>query len=71
MINEGKPNMLKKIAQFIKKELGAETPWHISRFSPEISWKLKNLSATPLETLENAYQIGIKAGLKYVYKGNI
>jgi len=65
------PNMLKKIAQFIKKELGAETPWHISRFSPEISWKLKNLSATPLETLENAYQIGIKAGLKYVYKGNI
>ena len=66
-----KTEMLKKIAQFIKKELGAETPWHISRFSPEISWKLKNLPVTSLEKLENAEQIGLKAGLKHVYKGNI
>ncbi|NQV00864.1 MAG: AmmeMemoRadiSam system radical SAM enzyme [Parcubacteria group bacterium] len=66
-----KTEMLKKIAQFIKKELGAETPWHISRFSPEISWKLKNLPVTSLEKLENAEQIGLKTGLKHVYKGNI
>jgi len=61
--------MLKKIALFIKKELGAETPWHISRFFPEVSWQLQNLPATPLETLEKACQIGLQAGLKYVYKG--
>jgi len=24
--------MLKEIAEFIAKELGKETPWHISRF---------------------------------------
>ncbi len=63
--------MLKKIAQFIKKDLGEETPWHISRFFPEISWKLQHLPITPLESLEAAYQIGKKTGLKNVYKGNI
>jgi len=63
--------MLKKIAQFIKNDLGPETPWHLSRFFPEVSWQLQNLPATSLETLERAEQIGLKAGLKYVYKGNI
>lgn len=63
--------MLKKIALFIKKELGPETPWHISRFFPEVSWKLQHLPTTPLKALEKAEQIGLKVGLKYVYKGNI
>ncbi|MFC1629879.1 radical SAM protein, partial [Patescibacteria group bacterium] len=59
------------IAGFIKEELGNETPWHISQFSGPISWKLKNLPDTPIETLQAAHQIGKKAGLKYVYTGNI
>ena len=63
--------MFKGIAQFIKKELGPETPWHISRFSGEISWKLKHLSETPVGSLEKAWKIGKEAGLKYVYTGNI
>jgi pyruvate formate lyase activating enzyme len=61
----------KGIANFIKKELGAETPWHITQFSGAISWQLKDLPDTPVETLEKAYQIGKKAGLKYVYTGNV
>ncbi len=63
--------MLKKIAEFIYNELGAETPWHISRFSGEISWKLQNLPQTDLQLLEKVYEIGKKAGLKYVYLGNV
>ncbi len=63
--------MLKKIAMFIKNELGIKTPWHISRFFPEISWKFKKLSPTPVETIEKIEQIGLKSGLRYVYKGNI
>jgi len=59
------------IAQFIKNKLGAETPWHVTQFSGAISWKLKDLSDTPPETLEKAHNIGKKAGLKYVYTGNI
>ena len=62
---------LEKIAGFIKKELGPETPWHISRFFPEISWQLQHLPATPLESMEKAYQIGKKAGLENIHKGNI
>lgn len=63
--------IFEKIARFIKDELGPETPWHISQFSPEISWKLQHLSSTSVETLQRAYQIGLNAGLKYVYTGNV
>jgi len=63
--------MFKDIANFIKKELGAETPWHISQFSGAISWKLQYLPSTPVETLQSAWKIGKEAGLKYVYTGNV
>ena len=62
---------LKKIAQFIYKRLGAETPWHLSRFFGDFSWKLQHLPPTPLKTLERAYEIGQEAGLKYIYIGNV
>ena len=65
------PANLKKIAQFIKKELGTEVPWHLSAFSGAISWKLKDLPETPLETIEKAVALGKAAGLKYVYGGNV
>jgi pyruvate formate lyase activating enzyme len=61
----------KGIAKFIKDELGAETPWHITQFSGAISWKTQDLPETSVETLEKAYRIGKKTGLKYVYTGNI
>lgn len=65
------PNILKKIALFIKENLGDKTPWHVTQFCAAISWKLKNLPDTPLKTLKMAYEIGKKTGLKYVYTGNI
>lgn len=65
------PDILKKIAKFIKEKLGAETPWHVTQFCAAISWKLKNLPDTSPETLKTAYEIGKKSGLKYVYTGNI
>ncbi len=63
--------MFKNIAKFIYQELGPETPWHISRFSGTISWKLKDIPDTPVEILEKAYKIGKDTGLKYVYTGNV
>ena len=59
---------LKKIARFIK-ELGEETPWHISQFHP--TYKLIDLPRTPVTTLRKAREIGLDAGLKYVYEGNV
>jgi len=64
-------NMLKKIAQFIKTELGDFIPWHVSAFSGAVSWKLQHLDDTPDDTIRKAHDIGHKEGLKYVYAGNI
>ena len=63
------PYELEKLASFIVNELGQDTPWHISRFHP--CYKLTDLPATPVQTLLMAYEIGVKAGLKYVYTGNV
>jgi pyruvate formate lyase activating enzyme len=59
---------LENIARFIHS-LGAETPWHISRFHPQ--YKATQLPPTPLATLHRAVQTGKEAGLKYVYTGNV
>jgi len=60
-----------QIAKFIKKNLGKETPWHISRFFPEISWRLRHLYTTPIELVQKGCEIGMKEGLLYVYGGNV
>jgi pyruvate formate lyase activating enzyme len=57
-----------EIAQFILS-LGPEVPWHISAFYP--TYKMLNLPRTPASSLHRARQIGLKAGLRYVYCGNI
>jgi len=63
--------MFREIAKFIYDELGLETPWHISRFSGALSWKLQHLPDTSVETLQSAWEIGKEVGLKYVYTGNV
>jgi len=56
------------IAERIVKEAGAETPWHVSRYFPAYEF---NHPATPVKTLEKAFQIGKEKGLLYIYIGNI
>jgi pyruvate formate lyase activating enzyme len=63
------PDELRDAARFVAQELGAETPWHISRFHP--AHKMKNILPTPLDTLQRAQQIGREEGLQFVYIGNI
>jgi pyruvate formate lyase activating enzyme len=60
---------LENLSAFLVDALGPETPWHISRFHP--TYKLMDRPRTPIETLLRARDIGIKAGLKYVYTGNV
>lgn len=61
-------NELKDIAEFIVS-VGKEIPWHISRFHPD--YKLDDLYTTPISILQKAEAIGKKAGLRYVYLGNV
>jgi len=60
---------LKDAANFVAEELGVDTPWHISRFFP--AYKMTDVSPTPVETLNRAREIGLEAGLRYVYVGNV
>ena len=59
---------LRGIAEFIAANLGVDTPWHVTGFYP--TYKLTDRPRTPVETLRKARQIGIAAGLRYVYEGN-
>lgn len=59
---------LRQIADFIFS-LGAETPWHISRFHPR--YQMQNLPPTAVASIGRAAEIGKASGLKYVYSGNV
>jgi len=60
---------LHNLAQWISDQMGPETPWHITRFVPH--FKLSHCDYAPIPALEQARQIGIDKGLKYVYLGNV
>lgn len=60
---------IRDMANFVAKELGTDVPWHLSRFFP--AWKMKEVPATPLKTLQLAKAIGFEAYLMYVYIGNV
>jgi pyruvate formate lyase activating enzyme len=60
---------LTSIAEFIAGEAGLDVPWHVSRFHP--NYEMTNVGATPVSTLERAYDIGKAAGLRYIYVGNL
>ncbi|MCF7854746.1 MAG: AmmeMemoRadiSam system radical SAM enzyme [Candidatus Pacebacteria bacterium] len=63
------PEEIRDAVDFIVAELGADTPWHISRFFP--AYKMTHVPPTPMSTLKRAYEIGEEAGLQYVYLGNV
>ena len=60
---------LRSLARWIKTNLGAEVPLHFTRFHPD--YLMRNLPATPLQTLERAKAIADAEGLQYVYIGNV
>lgn len=60
---------LQGIADFIVSNLGKDTPWHVSRFYP--TYRLTDRPPTPVATLRRAREIGLAAGLNYVYEGNV
>lgn len=62
------PAELTEMVKFLSS-LGPETPWHISRFHP--AYRLMDRPVTPIRTLQNARDIGLKGGLQYVYLGNV
>ena len=63
------PKMIRQMVKWIKKELGPDVPLYFAAFHPH--YRLKNVPATPVKTLEMAYRIAKEEGLNYVYIGNV
>ncbi len=59
---------LRDIAGFIATELSPDVPWHVSRFHGD--YEMGDVPPTPVATLHKAVEIGLEAGLRYVYSGN-
>jgi pyruvate formate lyase activating enzyme len=55
-------------ARFIRG-VSPDIPWHITAFHPD--YKMTDRDRTPAQTLVRAAEIGMEAGLHYVYSGNI
>ncbi|MHC4637416.1 MAG: AmmeMemoRadiSam system radical SAM enzyme [Planctomycetota bacterium] len=60
---------LKALVNFIVNKAGVDVPWHISRYGP--NYKYDESPATPISSIERAMEIGRRAGLRYIYPGNV
>ncbi|HII01453.1 TPA: AmmeMemoRadiSam system radical SAM enzyme [Methanosarcinaceae archaeon] len=63
------PDELRELSRWVYKNLGPDTPLHFTRFHPQ--YQMRDLSPTPVETLETAYKIAREEGMNYVYVGNV
>jgi len=59
---------LTQIADFLVG-VSPEIPWHVTAFHP--TYRMTDPPRTPVETLLRAYEIGQRAGLQFVYAGNL
>jgi AmmeMemoRadiSam system radical SAM enzyme/AmmeMemoRadiSam system protein B/AmmeMemoRadiSam system protein A len=58
-----------RMCDWILKELGPDVPLHFTAYHPD--FRLRDRGPTPLETLLRAHEIATRAGLHYVYTGNL
>jgi len=63
-----KPEMIRRMCQWLLENVGPDYPLHFSRFHPQ--HKLTHLEPTPVEKLVEARSIAREVGLHYVYIGN-
>jgi AmmeMemoRadiSam system radical SAM enzyme/AmmeMemoRadiSam system protein B/AmmeMemoRadiSam system protein A len=64
-----RPDEFRQMSDWILNRLGDDVPLHFSAFHPD--YKMLDRPHTPVETLQEAHQIATRAGLKYVYIGNV
>jgi len=62
-------DMIKRMCEWLCKNGLEDNPLHFSRFHP--MYKLTQLPSTPVKSLTKAREIALKAGMKYVYIGNV
>ncbi|MCU0606918.1 MAG: AmmeMemoRadiSam system radical SAM enzyme [Candidatus Edwardsbacteria bacterium] len=63
------PREIGALCRWVADSLGPDVPLHFLRFFPQ--HKLAHLPPTPAATLDSAYAIARRAGIRYVYLGNL
>jgi pyruvate formate lyase activating enzyme len=66
--NDGS-NEVGALSGWVLERLGADVPLHFSAFHPD--FKMLDIPPTPRRTLTTARSVAKKAGLRYVYTGNV
>ena len=61
--------MIRRMAKWIRDNLGEDTPLHFSRFTP--MYRMRNLPPTSTTVLNRAREEAMDVGLNYVYIGNV
>jgi pyruvate formate lyase activating enzyme len=65
------PDDLKRMADFLAS-VDPLMPWHVTAFHPDYKFdRQKGFRNTTVEDLEKVVEYGEKAGLKYIYPGNL
>lgn len=60
---------IRYMCEWIRDNLSHEVPLHFSRFFP--NYRLTNIQATPVQTLESAYRTARDVGIDYLTIGNV
>src|SRR5436305_5860210 len=60
---------LTAMSKWIARELGPDVPLHFTAFHPD--YKMTDIAPTPKSTVVRARDIAMRAGLHYVYTGNV
>ena len=63
------PDEITRIVKWVHDNVGEDTPMHFTRFHP--MYKMNELYPTPVGTIEMAYDIAKKEGMRFVYLGNV
>ena len=58
-----------RLSEWVAERLGPDVPVHFSAFHPD--FKMVDVPPTPPATLRRSRAIALKAGLKFVYTGNV
>ncbi len=67
-LNDGEAEIA-ELCDWVAREMGPDVPLHFTRFHP--MYRLTRLPSTPVASLERALDLGRKAGLHFVYLGNV
>ena len=59
------PQELRQIAEWIRDNLGADSPWHVTKFFP--AYQLSHIPPTPHAIIDEAAATGREIGLQHVY----